>query len=107
MLSANNILSPASGRPIVTPQQDIIIGGYYLTATRKSVKGEGRVYRRPWEVFRALDEGIIDLHAQIKLLGVRDEDGQRSELRGERSNGAHGRCHWESRAIVVAGRAPK
>ncbi len=80
MLSANNILSPASGRPIVTPQQDIIIGGYYLTATRKSVKGEGRVYRRPWEVFRALDEGIIDLHAQIKLLGVRDEDGQRSEL---------------------------
>ena len=80
MLSANNILSPASGRPIVTPQQDIIIGGYYLTAARKSAKGEGRVYRRPWEVFRALDEGLIDIHAQIKLIGARDDDGVRAEL---------------------------
>ena len=80
MLSANNILSPASGRPIVTPQQDIIIGGYYLTAARKSAKGEGRVYRRPWEVFRALDEGLIDIHAQIKLVGPRDDDGIRTEL---------------------------
>ena len=80
MLSANNILSPASGRPIVTPQQDIIIGGYYLTAARKGAKGEGRVYRRPWEVFRALDEGLIDIHAEIKLVGPRDDDGIRSEL---------------------------
>ena len=80
MLSANNILSPASGRPIVTPQQDIIIGGYYLTAARKSATGEGRVYRRPWEVFRALDEGLIDLHAEIKLVGPRDDDGVRTEL---------------------------
>ena len=79
MLSANDILSPASGRPIVTPQQDIIIGGYYLTASRKSVKGEGRVYRRPWEVFRALDEGLIDLHAEIRLVGIRDDDGHREE----------------------------
>ena len=51
MLSANNILSPASGRPIVTPQQDIIIGGYYLTASRKGAKGRV-AYRRPWEVFQ-------------------------------------------------------
>ena len=80
MLSANNILSPASGRPIVTPQQDIIIGGYYLTASRRSVKGEGRVYRRPWEVFRALDEGLIDLHAEIKIIGPRDDDGNREEM---------------------------
>jgi DNA-directed RNA polymerase subunit beta' len=80
MLSANNILSPASGRPIVTPQQDIIIGGYYLTASRKGAKGEGRVYRRPWEVFRALDEGLLDIHAQIKLIGPRDDDGVREEL---------------------------
>jgi DNA-directed RNA polymerase subunit beta' len=80
MLSANNILSPASGRPIVTPQQDIIIGGYYLTATKKGVKGEGRVYRRPWEVFRALEEGIIDLHAEIKLVSPPDDNGEREEL---------------------------
>ena len=41
MLSANNILSPASGRPIVTPQQDIIIGGYYLTDAREERQGRG------------------------------------------------------------------
>ena len=70
MLSANNILSPASGRPIVTPQQDIIIGGYYLTAARTGAKGEGRVYRRPWEVFRALDEGLLEIHSEIKLIGA-------------------------------------
>ena len=80
MLAANNILSPASGRPIVTPQQDIIIGSYYLTASRKGAKGEGRVYRRPWEVFRALDEGLLDIHAEIKLIGPRDDDGVREEL---------------------------
>jgi DNA-directed RNA polymerase subunit beta' len=64
----------------VTPQQDIIIGGYYLTATKKGERGEGRVYRRPWEVFRALDEGILELHAEIKLVGSMDEDGERTEL---------------------------
>ena len=45
MLSANNILSPASGRPIVTPTQDMIIGGYYLTELVDGAKGEGRVFR--------------------------------------------------------------
>ncbi|MFM1752836.1 MAG: DNA-directed polymerase beta subunit, partial [Actinomycetota bacterium] len=53
MLSANNILSPASGRPIVTPTQDLIIGAYYLTADDPGAKGEGAVYRHNWEVFRA------------------------------------------------------
>jgi len=67
MLSANNILSPASGRPIVTPSQDLIIGGYYLTQTMEAAKGEGRVFRHLWEVLRALDEGGINLHAEIKV----------------------------------------
>src|SRR5438132_360527 len=67
MLSANNILSPASGRPIVTPTQDLIIGAYYLTEQIDGRKGEGRTFRHTWEVLRALDEGGIDLHAMIKV----------------------------------------
>jgi DNA-directed RNA polymerase subunit beta' len=67
MLSANNILSPASGRPIVTPSQDLIIGGYYLTEQVDGAKGEGRVFRHTWEVVRALDEGSLKLHATITM----------------------------------------
>ena len=67
MLSANNILSPASGRPIVTPQQDLVIGGFYLTELRDGVKGEGRVFRQLYEIIRALDNQDIDLHAKIQV----------------------------------------
>jgi DNA-directed RNA polymerase subunit beta' len=67
MLSANNILSPASGRPIVTPSQDLIIGGYYLTEMVDGAAGEGRVFRHLWEVLRALDEGSVNLHAKITM----------------------------------------
>ena len=75
MLSANNILSPASGRPIVTPQQDLVIGGYYLTDQRDGAKGEGHVYRQLYEVVRALDSGDVALHAKIKI-AERDENGK-------------------------------
>jgi DNA-directed RNA polymerase subunit beta' len=67
MLSSNNILSPASGRPIVTPTQDLVIGGYYLTEHVAGAPGEGRVFRHMWEVLRALDEGSIGLHAAITM----------------------------------------
>jgi DNA-directed RNA polymerase subunit beta' len=67
MLSANNILSPASGRPIVTPSQDLIIGAFYLTMPVAGSKGEGRVFRHRWEVLRAFDEGAITLHSSITL----------------------------------------
>ena len=75
MLSANNILSPASGRPIVTPQQDLVIGGYYLTDARDGEKGEGRVFRQLFEVIRAVDEGAVNLHAKIKI-AERDASGK-------------------------------
>jgi len=67
MLSANNILSPASGRPIVTPSQDLIIGGYYLTELIEDAKGAGRTFRHLWEVLRAVDEGSLNLHAPITV----------------------------------------
>ena len=67
MLSANNILSPASGRPIVTPTQDLVIGAYYLTENTPGAPGEGRVFRHLWEALRAYDEGALALHAQITM----------------------------------------
>ena len=67
MLSANNILSPANGRPIVVPSQDLIIGGYYLTEQVDGAKGEGRVFRHLWEALKAYDEKELDLHASISL----------------------------------------
>jgi DNA-directed RNA polymerase subunit beta' len=76
MLSANNILSPASGRPIVTPSQDLIIGAFWLTEAVEGLKGHGRAFQQRWEVFRALDEGAIHLHSMIKMYD-RDDNGKR------------------------------
>ena len=67
MLSANNILSPATGRPITVPTQDMVFGSYYLTLAVDGAKGDGRAFRHSYEVQAALDEGSIDLHAKIVL----------------------------------------
>jgi len=81
MLSSNNLLSPAHGRPLVTPTQDMIIGAYYLTEERPGAAGEGRVFRRIDEIERALDAGELDLHAPIEYrapeLAVSTPDGGR------------------------------
>ncbi|HVM54809.1 MAG TPA: DNA-directed RNA polymerase subunit beta', partial [Acidimicrobiales bacterium] len=75
MLSANNILSPASGKPIITPAKDMVLGCYYLTLLNEEAKGAGRAFRNVWEVERAYDEGHIQLHAPIELRipALRDE----------------------------------
>jgi DNA-directed RNA polymerase subunit beta' len=65
MLSANNILSPATGRPIVTPTHDMVFGAYYLTLEKEGARGEGRVFRHLHEVERAYDAGDLDLHAWV------------------------------------------
>ncbi len=65
MLSANNILSPATGRPIVTPTQDMVFGAYYLTLVKDGADGEGRVFRHLHEVRHALDVGAVGLHARV------------------------------------------
>jgi len=67
MMSTNNILSPANGKPIIVPTQDIVLGLYYLTIERKFVKGEGKYFADPEEVMVAYDAGMIDLHARIKI----------------------------------------
>ena len=64
MMSTNNILSPANGKPIIIPSQDIVLGIYYMTRAKKDVKGEGMIFSGPDEVRSALDAGAIDLHAR-------------------------------------------
>ncbi|MEL7156968.1 MAG: DNA-directed RNA polymerase subunit beta', partial [Actinomycetota bacterium] len=66
MLSANNVLSPAHGRPLVTPTQDMVIGVFYLTESVEDAKGGG-VYRRVDEVERAYEAGTINLHGPIEF----------------------------------------
>src|SRR6202035_4662472 len=94
MLSANNILSPATGRPITVPAQDMVFGAYYLTVVKDGAKGEGRVFRHLHEVERAYEAGDIELQAKIKwrapvgaLVGDgASEDG--SEVVSPSSNGS-------------------
>ncbi|MDB3905472.1 DNA-directed RNA polymerase subunit beta', partial [Crocinitomicaceae bacterium] len=72
MLASHNILNPANGAPIAVPSQDMVLGLYYITKDKKSlkddvVKGEGGVFYSPQEVIIAYNESKLDLHAQIKV----------------------------------------
>ena len=67
MLSSHNILSPASGKPIVVPSQDIVLGCYYLTKARPGQSGENKRFASASEVIVAYNSGKIGLHARIKL----------------------------------------
>ena len=76
MMSTNNILSPANGKPIIVPSQDIVLGLYYLSIAKDGEPGEGMVFGSMAEIDAALDGGIITLHTKIKARyeGV-DEQG--------------------------------
>ncbi len=67
MMSTNNILSPANGKPIIVPSQDIVLGCYYMTRERAYARGEGKVFAAPEEVRVAYDHGAVDLQAKIKV----------------------------------------
>ena len=67
MMSTNNILSPANGKPIIQPSQDVVLGAYYMTRERYFAKGEGREFGSPAEVAVAHDSGEVDLHARVKV----------------------------------------
>ncbi|MBP2349696.1 DNA-directed RNA polymerase beta' subunit [Kribbella aluminosa] len=67
MLSTNNILKPADGRPVTMPTQDMIIGIYFLTMLKDGVKGEGRAFSSVAEAIMAFDHGELALQAKITL----------------------------------------
>ncbi len=72
MMSTNNIFSPANGQPIISPSQDIVMGCYYLTATRgelgeKTEAGDGMVFASPRELFLAFAQKKVGVHARVQV----------------------------------------
>ena len=67
MLSANNLLKPMDGRAVAVPSQDMILGSYYLTMDKAGEPGEGKVFRDFDEAMMAYDNGVLGLHAPIKI----------------------------------------
>ncbi len=97
MLSANNILSPANGRPIITPSKDMVLGAYYLTLRTPTDKERLRVFRHVHEVERAYEAGEIALHEEIE---VRTPALRRSPVSGDGADG-NGAATYEA---TTAGR---
>ncbi|MCP4653265.1 MAG: DNA-directed RNA polymerase subunit beta' [Candidatus Omnitrophica bacterium] len=77
MLSVNNIFSPADGRPVIAPSQDMIVGCRYLTMEKKGAKGEGIIFSSHDEVTTAFQDDEVSLHASIKL---RITDGDEKKI---------------------------
>ena len=91
MMSTNNILSPASGKPIITPTQDIVLGLYYLSLEGKGGEpGEGSVFGSVEEVLHAREVGLVHPHAAIKAR-VKQLDFETGELVNQVVNTTAGR----------------
>src|SRR6202795_109947 len=77
MMSTNNILSPANGKPIIVPSQDIVLGLYYITMERPKEPGENMAFADMGEIEHALDEGAVTLHTRVMArLDTVDKDGK-------------------------------
>ena len=67
MMSTNNVLSPANGKPVMAPTQDMVLGLYWITREREGALGEGKIFSSREEVLVAFEHGRVDLHAKIKV----------------------------------------
>ncbi|WP_058462551.1 DNA-directed RNA polymerase subunit beta' [Legionella adelaidensis] len=79
MMSTNNILSPASGEPIIVPSQDVVLGLYYLTRERLNAKGEGKIFSNFQEAQNFYEAGLVDIHAKVKIR-MPDESGKEGQF---------------------------
>jgi len=76
MMSTNNILSPANGKPIIVPSQDIVLGLYYITMEREGEKGEGMVFGSVGEIEQALHHRAVSMHARVRCrFSLVEKDG--------------------------------
>jgi DNA-directed RNA polymerase subunit beta' len=77
MMSTNNILSPANGKPIIVPSQDIVLGLYYLSLMKDGEPGEGKLFGSVGEIEAALEAGAVSLHTKIRArFETVDESGK-------------------------------
>ncbi len=75
MLSANNLLKPQDGKPVTVPSQDMVLGSYYLTIDRDTEPGAGKIFKDVDEALLAYDEGMVGIHAPIRVRVEREIDG--------------------------------
>lgn len=86
MLSVNNILAPKDGSPITTPTQDMILGSYYLThpgskdRNTEAEKGDGKIFTDMDEMLMAYQDGIVGIHARVKVRVYKGEDDERGGI---------------------------
>jgi DNA-directed RNA polymerase subunit beta' len=66
MVSAHNLLKPASGDPVMTPDKDVVVGCYYITKIHEGLKGEGKIFSSPAEAILAYNNGCVHIQAKIK-----------------------------------------
>ena len=76
MLSANNLLKPQDGKPVTIPSQDMVLGSYYLTIDRDTEPGTGKVFRNVDEALMAYNEGVVGIHAPIKVRLTKEVGGK-------------------------------
>ncbi|MBF2057220.1 MAG: DNA-directed RNA polymerase subunit gamma [Cyanobacterium sp. T60_A2020_053] len=80
MMACHNILSPATGKPIIAPSQDMVLGCYYLTADNPAaVKGAGTYFANLEDALRAYEQDLVDLHAPVWVRFKGDVDGSDGE----------------------------
>ena len=83
MLSTNNVFAPSNGKPIMSPSQDVVMGCYYITVALPGRKGEGMIFSSPDEADLAFNQGVVDLHAQIKVRLPRHQKLKNDEGRND------------------------
>ncbi len=76
MLSANNLLKPMDGRAVAVPSQDMVLGAYYLTMDKPGEPGEGSYYRDFNEAMMAYTNGVLGLHAPIRIRMTKEINGE-------------------------------
>ena len=111
MMSTNNIFSPANGKPIITPSQDIVMGCYYLTAARgeegeKVEAGDGMIFHSPAEVFTRLRRKASSACTPASGSGCRSRRRSSARSRSRRTRPASRRCTRKPNGLVQHDRRP-
>ncbi len=76
MLASNNILKPQDGKPVAVPQQDMVMGIYYMTIEKEDAKGTGKVFTSLDEAIMAYSQKEVDMHARVKIRISREINGE-------------------------------
>jgi DNA-directed RNA polymerase subunit beta' len=91
MVSAHNLLKPASGDPVMTPDKDVVVGCYYITKIRENLKGEGKIFSEPSEAILAYNNGFVHIQAKIKVKMDNPDASASAKATADKQVGAGGK----------------